>query len=60
MIWIPVLYICLVTSQCAFLQGTPTYTQRECEEQLSKAVEALEEDVRVLAFDGTCVVAQAT
>ena len=60
MIWIPVLYICLSIGHCAFLQGTPTYTEDGCEEQLAMASVRLQQDPSVAAFDGVCVSAIPT
>jgi hypothetical protein len=59
MFWIPVMFICLLSGDCSFLQGNPTYTEAGCIEQLTPLVAILQEDVRVAAFDGTCVVVQA-
>jgi hypothetical protein len=60
MIWIPVLYICLASGSCAFMQGTPTYSENGCKEQLAQVVRALQQEPRVSAFDGTCVFATPT
>jgi hypothetical protein len=59
MFWIPVMYICLISGDCSFLQGSPAYTKAGCKEQLTPLVAILQEDIRVVAYDGTCVVVQA-
>ena len=59
MFWIPVMYICLISGDCSFMQGKPAYTEAGCIEQLAPLATILQEDVRVEAFDGTCVVVQA-
>lgn len=60
MIWIPVLYICLSSGSCAFLQGTPTFTEGGCQEQLAQASVRMQQDPMVAAFDGVCVTAAPT
>jgi hypothetical protein len=59
MFWIPVMYVCLISGDCSFLQGNPVYTEAGCVEQLVPLVNVLQQDPRVAAFDGTCVVVQA-
>jgi hypothetical protein len=59
MFWIPVMFVCLISGDCSFMQGKPTYTEAGCIEQLAPLATILQEDVRVEAFDGTCVVVQA-
>lgn len=59
MFWIPVMFVCLISGDCSFLQGNPAYTEAGCIEQLAPLEVLLQEDVRVLAFDGTCVAVQA-
>lgn len=58
MFWIPVMYVCLISGSCSFLQGKPAYTEAGCKEQLAPLAAVLEADARVVAFDGTCVVVQ--
>jgi hypothetical protein len=53
------MYICLISGDCSFMQGKPAYTEAGCIEQLAPLATILQEDVRVEAFDGTCVVVQA-
>ena len=60
MVWIPVLYICLAAGACAFMQGTPTFSEQGCNEQLAQAAKMLQQDQRVAAFDGICVLAAPT
>jgi hypothetical protein len=59
MFWIPVMFVCLISGDCSFLQGKPAYTEAGCMEQLTPLVALLKEDVRVADFNGTCVVVQA-
>jgi hypothetical protein len=59
MFWIPVMYVCLISGDCSFLQGNPAYTESGCVEQLAPLAVILQEDIRVAAYDGTCVVVQA-
>ena len=59
MFWIPVMFVCLISGDCSFFQGKPTYTEAGCMEQLTPLVALLKEDVRVADFNGTCVVVQA-
>ena len=56
MFLIPVMFVCLISGDCSFLQGKPAYTEAGCEEQLVSLATVLEADVRVEAFKGTCVV----
>jgi hypothetical protein len=58
MFWIPVMFVCLISGDCSFLQGNPAYTEAGCVEQLTPLMSALQEDPRVVAFDGVCVVIQ--
>jgi hypothetical protein len=60
MTWVPVLYICLTMGVCAFIQGTPTYSENGCKEQLAQAAQAMQQDPQVLAFDGTCILVTPT
>ena len=59
MFWIPVMFVCLISGECSFFQGKPTYTEAGCMEQLTPLVALLKEDVRVADFNGTCVAVQA-
>ena len=59
MFWIPIMFVCLISGDCSFLQGKPAYTEAGCEEQLIPLATVLEADVRVDAFKGTCVVVRA-
>jgi predicted amidohydrolase len=55
MIWIPIVYLCLATAQCAFVQGNPTYTEKSCMEQLLAVAQYAKERPDVVLFDATCV-----
>jgi hypothetical protein len=59
MFWIPIMFVCLISGDCSFLQGKPAYTEAGCAEQLVSLAAVLEADVRVDVFKGTCVVVQA-
>ena len=59
MFWIPIMFVCLISGDCSFLQGKPVYTEASCEEQLIPLARTLQADVRVAVFDGVCVVIQA-
>jgi hypothetical protein len=59
MFWIPVMFVCLISGDCSFMQGKPAYTEAGCMEQLTPLAALLKEDVRVADFNGTCVVVQA-
>ena len=59
MFWIPVMFVCLISGDCSFLQGKPVYTEAKCIEQLIPLAMSLQADVRVELFDGTCVAVQA-
>jgi hypothetical protein len=60
MIWIPVIFFCLSGGHCTFSQGTPTYTEDGCKEQLAQASVRLQQEPLVVAFDGTCVTVVST
>jgi hypothetical protein len=60
MFWIPVMFVCLLSGDCSFMQGKPVYSEAGCMEQLTPLAAILQEDPRVVAFDGTCVAVQAT
>jgi len=59
MFWIPVMFVCLISGDCSFLQGKPAYTEAGCEEQLQTLATVLQADVRVDVFKGSCVAVQA-
>lgn len=60
MIWIPVVFVCLLNGECAFLQGNGFYSEQGCAERLVEVIGALQEDSRVSAFDATCVTVTPT
>lgn len=60
MIWIPVIYLCLASGGCGFVQGEPTYTESGCKEQLAQASVRMNQDPAVAIFDGACVTAVST
>jgi hypothetical protein len=55
MIWIPVVFFCLINGECMFLQGNGAYTRQGCVEQLVAIGTTLQSDERVSAFDTTCI-----
>lgn len=55
MIWIPVVFFCMINGECVFLQGDGSYNEQGCAEQLIEVSKALQQDERVSAFDMTCV-----
>lgn len=57
MMWIPIIFVCLSSGGCGFVQGEPTYTEAGCMEQLAPIARKLDSDKEVLAFDTTCIVA---
>jgi hypothetical protein len=59
MVWIPVIYFCLASMQCGFVQGEPTYTEKGCTEQLIIAAQYAQQKGDVVLFDGTCASANA-
>ena len=60
MIWVPILYICLAAGVCAFMQGTPTFSEQGCKEQIAQASREMQQDSRVVAFDATCALVAPT
>lgn len=55
MIWIPIVFFCLSSGDCGFMQGKSTYTESGCLEQLTPIIRQLNEDERITAFDVNCV-----
>jgi len=55
MIWIPIVYFCLTSGDCGFMQGKATYTESGCVELLQPVVKEFNQDDTVVAFDVTCV-----
>ena len=58
MIWIPVVFLCMVQG-CGFMQGEGTYSEQACTEHLEKVVvelQAAQQRGEVFQFSATCVV----
>ena len=55
MTWVPIIYLCLSSGACGFIQGNPTYTEGGCQEQLDQASVRMNQDPQVAVFDITCV-----
>lgn len=53
--WLAIIYVCLATKVCGFIDSPPVYSKADCQLMLDKASIALESDPSVIAYDATCI-----
>lgn len=55
LIWIPVVFSCLVGGQCGFVYDVPTYSESKCLESLQVMKQDISMRPEVYALEGTCL-----
>lgn len=53
--WVVILYVCLTSQVCGFIDSPPVYKKADCEVMLEKSADALNADPTVSVFDGKCI-----
>jgi hypothetical protein len=53
--WLPVVFICLLSDECMFMGGSPTPTRESCSEAVLEARRAIDRDPLVAIHAGACL-----
>jgi hypothetical protein len=53
--WVVIIYACLVTKVCGFIDSPPVYAEADCQAMLEMSKRALEADDSVTIYDAKCI-----
>ena len=55
MFWVPVIFLCTVQGDCAFIYGDGYTTKNQCDQALAKALKVIKNDNMYRLSDGACL-----